>query len=87
MEYSPRLQEILLKSRERYQKKLAKTIARKLKAGYRFYILIPNGYGHKVYFRNKRSAEQWLKTKYGYSSADQIHELCLVPRDSKGNLL
>lgn len=75
IEYSPRMQELLLKARERHQKNLANTLRRKLNAGYRFYILVQGCHGYKVYFRNRASAEQWLRSKYGYSERDQIHDL------------
>ena len=79
-EHSIKMQELIAKARELSRKKVTRTTRRKLKEGYKFYLLLPGRSGYRVYFRDTLSAEHWKKTHYGYSAADTVYELVLPPK-------
>ena len=66
---------MLRKARERSEKDRLALIRKKKSEGYKFWCYAP-GYRemHKVYFRNMKSAESWLK-KVKAKKGTEIHTL------------
>lgn len=76
-ERRPKLAEIKEQAKAHYAQKLGETVARKKKQGYKYWCYTPasgNAKEHKVYFRNLKSAQAWVK-KHNFFGETPIYEL------------